>query len=150
MAPNHTTWGGNILQDKVSKKYHMYVSSMTNGCGLGHWRTNSRIEHAVSDTITGPYTFQDVAVNTQAHNAAPIALPDGTFAIVHIGPGNRGPKGGANCSNQISSEDYFPLDEGDLNSPPGSGIHVSDSLDGPWSPLLSDSLPKVRTITTIN
>merc|ERR1719174_2492712 len=37
MTPNHTTWGGNILHVEGSKKYHMYVSAMTNDCGLGHW-----------------------------------------------------------------------------------------------------------------
>ena len=36
--------------------------------------SNSRIDHAVSDTITGPYKFVDVAIPTWSHNAAPIKL----------------------------------------------------------------------------
>ena len=45
MTPNKTTWGGNILAERDGKRFHMYVSAMTNGCGLGHWSSNSRIEH---------------------------------------------------------------------------------------------------------
>ena len=52
----------------------------------------------------GPYTFVDVAVNTWAHNAAPIQLPDGTFAIIHIGTGTGGPDGGNNCTPSIAVE----------------------------------------------
>jgi hypothetical protein len=51
---------------------------MSNGCLLNHWGSNSRIDHGVSPTITGPYVFKDIAVNTWSHNAAPIALKDGT------------------------------------------------------------------------
>merc|ERR1712130_182423 len=86
MIPNKTTWGGNILTVD-GKRFHMYVSAMTNDCGLGDWSSNSRIEHAVADRPEGPYEFVDVAVNTWAHNSAPIALHDGRFAIVHIGTG---------------------------------------------------------------
>merc|ERR1719272_2645874 len=87
MTPNKTTWGGNILHD--GQQYHLFASAMTNGCGLGRWSSNSRIEHAVSATLEGPFKFVDVAINTWAHNAAPIALPGGGggYAIVHIGTG---------------------------------------------------------------
>ena len=116
MAPNLTTWGGGAIYDTGTKKYHSYISSMTNDCGLEtycplppaplmptdgdgrRWTQNSRIEHGVADTVTGPYKFVDVAVPTWSHNAAPIALHDGTFAIVHIGGGNGAADGGRNCT----------------------------------------------------
>ena len=42
------------------------------------WTGNSRIEHGVADTITGPYKMVDVAIPTWSHNSAPVALEDGT------------------------------------------------------------------------
>ena len=97
-APNLTTWGGGALFDNATQKYHSFISSMTNGCSLNHWGSNSRIEHGISDSVTGPYKFVDVAIPTWSHNAAPIALHDGTFAIVHIGSGSGAVNGGANCT----------------------------------------------------
>ena len=68
MDPNVTTWGGGILVERSIGKnetvYHLYVSRMTNECPLANWQTNSRVDHAVSNSITGPYTFQDVAIPT--------------------------------------------------------------------------------------
>ena len=91
MTPNVTTWGGNIIYDAASQAHHMFVSRMTNDCPLDDWTENSRIDHAVSTTgPTGPYKFQDVAINTWAHNAAPIVLKDGSYAIIHIGTGEVG------------------------------------------------------------
>jgi hypothetical protein len=86
MVPNVTSWGGGIIFDGTH--HHMFVSRMTNDCPLSTWGANSRIDHAVSTTgPEGPYEFKDVAVNTWAHNAAPLVLSDGTYAIVHIGMG---------------------------------------------------------------
>ena len=46
----------------------------------------------MSDNITGPYTYHDVAVNVDASNSVPKRLPDGTYAIFHIGAGDEGEK----------------------------------------------------------
>ena len=166
MAPNLTTWGGNVLSDATTGRFHMYVSAMTNGCPLRDWTQNSRIDHAVAEKLEGPYTFADVAVPTWAHNAAPIALPDGSYAIVHIGTGEGKPDGGKNCSSSSSSSSsssnaarvYGMVEPfGSLTrmtaaalesaaaghahgSTKGSTIHVSKSLAGPWAPLQSNTL----------
>ena len=117
-------------------RHHLYASAMTNGCGLGDWSTNSRIDHAVATRLEGPYSFVGVAIDTQAHNAAPLRLHDGTYAIVHIGAGTGGPDGGRNCSLRGGGE-------GRGGAKRGSRIHVSRSVDGPWLPLNdSGSLPK--------
>ncbi len=60
-ANTSTTWGGSVLKGHDGK-YHMYVSEMANHCGLGDWRTNSFIAHAVADTPLGPFTRSDTAV----------------------------------------------------------------------------------------
>jgi hypothetical protein len=100
MAPKLTSWGGNAIEDPESGKFHIFVSAMTNNCTLQTWGRNSRIEHGIADTVTGPYKFVDVAIPTWSHNSAPIALKDGTFAIVHIGAGVGPVDGGTNCSHQ--------------------------------------------------
>jgi hypothetical protein len=87
MSPKLTSWGGNAIEDPKTGKFHMYVSRMTNNCTLQHWGKNSRIDHGIADKVTGPYKFVDVAIPTWSHNSAPIALKDGTFAIIHIGGG---------------------------------------------------------------
>ena len=126
-SPKTTSWGGGIIKGD-DEKYHMFVSRMTNDCPLSTWTQNSRIDHAVSSSVEGPYEFVDVAVPTWAHNAAPIKLHDGSFAIIHIGTGVGPANGGKNCSSRSSLED-----EG--SSAGGSSIHVSKSLYGPWEPL---------------
>lgn len=71
----------------IGHRYHLFASAMTNGCGLGAWSSNSRVEHAVSAEPTGPFLFKDVAINTWAHNTAPIALPGNAgYAIVRALP----------------------------------------------------------------
>lgn len=95
---NITTWGGNIIYDNVTKTHHLYVSRMSNDCNLVDYQTNSRIDHAVSNTgPTGPFTFHDVAIPTFSHNAAPIVLPDGTYAIYHVGAGSGAADGVRYC-----------------------------------------------------
>jgi hypothetical protein len=147
MTPNTTSWGGNIIFEPATKLYHMFVSRMTNNCSLSYWTSNSRIDHAVSSSVEGPYEFKDVAVNTWAHNAAPITLPDGTYAIVHIGTGEGGPDGGSNCTVGADPTAAAPTASASSSSSSsktktktqgGSTIHVAKSLNGPWEPLQHD------------
>jgi hypothetical protein len=144
MAPKLTSWGGNAIQDPKTGKYHIYVSAMTNNCSLQTWGKNSRIEHGIADTITGPYKFVDVAIPTWSHNSAPIALKDGTFAIVHIGTGVGPVDGGANCSHGPgATNDLVPapaLAEASEPAAAGSTIHTATSLNGPWVPLMKNTL----------
>lgn len=134
MQPNLTTWGGGAIYD--GKKYHLYVSAMANKCPLSTWAHNSRIDHAIADDVAGPYEFQDVAVNTWSHNAAPVELHDGTYAIFHIGGGDGPADGGHNCSSVHLSTD----EDAKFRAAAGSSIHISDSLEGPWKPLEPNTL----------
>ncbi|CAJ1941984.1 unnamed protein product [Cylindrotheca closterium] len=149
MLPNQTTWGGGILveeQENEAKKrlYHLYVVRMTNNCTLEYWTKNSRVDHAIAESPAGPYRFLDVAIPTQSHNPVPVALKDGTYAIFHIGSGEGGINGGVDCNN---SSDYEfggqmkmeATSDSNLEST-GSTIHVSDSLYGPWRPLVNNTL----------
>ena len=144
MQPQLVSWGGNIIEDTVSGKFHMFVSRMTNDCPLSDWTKNSRIDHAVADEITGPFVFKDVAIPTWSHNAAPVRLKDGSFAIFHIGDGTGSPTGGNNCTKReiTPPRTLWPSKQAFMDNLPagGSTIHISSSLDGPWLPLLNNTL----------
>ena len=208
MVPNITTWGGGILTETIERPtdskiagnstststlYHLYVSRMTNDCPLQFFKSNSRIDHAVSDSITGPYEFFDVAVPVFSHNPAPIELwsreekttsktddevdsndePSWKYALFHIGNGIPPTDGEKDCrdgygyggssssssgtfhdmtssSSQRRKQRRHLLVQDDIGSNGeegsdgahvgGSTIHVSESLYGPWVPLLDHDL----------
>jgi hypothetical protein len=138
VAPNISTWGGGIIYDGT--KHHMFVSRMSNNCLLRAYQNNSRIDHAVSTTgAVGPYVFHDVAVNTFAHNAAPVTLHDGTYAIYHVGSGLGAPDGGNNCTAPDGDAQQRTKWANARHNAFGNahhisfGIHVSSSLNGPWA-----------------
>lgn len=56
----YTTWGGGVVYDSMSKKYHMIAAEMENSCGMDVWLSNSRIVHAVSSKVDGEYVRQEV------------------------------------------------------------------------------------------
>ena len=136
--PQLSSWGGNALFDGTA--YHLYVAAMTNNCSLSSWGSNSRIEHAVSQTVEGPYTKKSIAVNTWAHNPVVLKLPHGGYALMHIGTGAGAADGGGNCTRTASSSGGGGSGGGSSRAAAGSTIHVSATLAGPWSPLLNSTL----------
>ena len=52
-SPQLNTWGGGILYEPEAQLYHAYISVMTNDCPLSDWMSNSRIDHATSNKVTG-------------------------------------------------------------------------------------------------
>ena len=62
MAPNLTSWGGNIAATPDGA-HHLFVAEMVNHCTLASWGSNSQCTHAVSLTgPEGPYLFHDTAL----------------------------------------------------------------------------------------
>lgn len=158
VTPNQTTWGADILTQTANgqPRFHMFVSVMTGGCSLRSWTKNSRIEHAVAETITGPYHFQNVALPTFSHNPKIVTLPDRekTLALIHLGDGT-GPEEGPTCKSQQQQQQIaeerllgnIQTTDTDTDSDSsavaqGSTIHIASSVDGPWIPLLNSTLPK--------
>jgi hypothetical protein len=143
-APNVTTWGGNIIPDPSSNPptlYHLFVAEMAEGCGLDTWQSNSVCRHATASSPTGPFVAQEVAVPAWCHNPQAIAYRDPatgttTYALFHIGDGVP-VKPVQNCSSSST-----PLLPHRPEAPmAGSTVHLSSSLNGPWTPLLSPSPP---------
>jgi hypothetical protein len=138
MAPNVTSWGGNIIMD-FGGTYHLYVAEMVNHCPLNTWGSNSRCTHATATAIEGPFTFSDVAVDIWCHNPHVMVQTDGvkaTYALFHIGDGTGGnPK---NCSASAAlgaGGDVAALQRPARPAASGSTLHTATSPYGPWTPV---------------
>eukprot|EP00043_Microstomoeca_roanoka_P008820 m.84740 g.84740 ORF g.84740 m.84740 type:complete len:401 (+) comp14398_c0_seq1:42-1244(+) len=142
MSPNITSWGGNVVY--YNGQYHLYVAEMAGDCGLHTWGRNSRVAHAVSDTILGPYVKQDVALLPWAHNPQVLLVnnsrsgSDGnvTFVLFHIGAGDNNtvpitcppePPLYRNVKDNAFSEPVLPRPQA------GYVFHTSSSPSGPWT-----------------
>eukprot|EP00037_Helgoeca_nana_P026015 m.289665 g.289665 ORF g.289665 m.289665 type:complete len:449 (-) comp27112_c0_seq3:3594-4940(-) len=157
-ADVNTSWGGNIIES--DGQFHMYVNAIANQCLLGAWMRNSRIDHVVSETVTGPYTFHDTAVNMTSSNPAPVVLVNDTYkyAIFHIYNGTVYEPWVEHCypngSRMPPQSDDKGMRSRDFTHDGGGGggggggstlgsdwgdhqISVSNSLDGPWELLQS-------------
>ena len=75
------------MHNPADSLYYMAVSEFQGGCGLSTWRCNSQVALARSKTPMGPFEKLGVAVESWAHNAAIVALPDGGMAIFSLGDG---------------------------------------------------------------
>eukprot|EP01064_Diplonema_japonicum_P026915 TRINITY_DN3852_c1_g2_i1.p1 TRINITY_DN3852_c1_g2~~TRINITY_DN3852_c1_g2_i1.p1 ORF type:complete len:381 (+),score=65.11 TRINITY_DN3852_c1_g2_i1:41-1144(+) len=132
-APNVTSWGG--LPTRIDGKWHIHVAEMINGCGLAAWKKNSRIVHAVSENMTGPYTREDVAIRDWAHNpqlAVDNHTGTPTYLLFHIGDGT--PNFPEECGEE-TPEPPVPRKTSKI-------LHTADSPYGPWEPF--EGLPHIN------
>eukprot|EP00656_Telonema_subtile_P009402 TRINITY_DN14412_c0_g1_i1.p1 TRINITY_DN14412_c0_g1~~TRINITY_DN14412_c0_g1_i1.p1 ORF type:complete len:400 (-),score=66.02 TRINITY_DN14412_c0_g1_i1:298-1497(-) len=106
---NVTSWGGNAILGSDGQ-YHLFVSAMGGGKGLDTWTSNSQIDHAVASDPMGVFIKVDTSLSSEAHNASPLRLPNGTYLLFHIGSAGVS-KGGSNF------------------------LHASEHPEGPWRPL---------------
>lgn len=124
-------------------KWHLFVSEITEGCGLFYWDKNSQCTHAVADSIEGPYAKQDVALPVWAHSCR--AFRDhktGTWLLFHVGEGNPGNGGGeVNCTHNASHPPLAGPSTSSAVDPKHmattSGyLHNASSPEGPWEPVV--------------
>jgi len=133
---NISSWGGNILNlsDAEKPSFHLFVSEIVGGCGLTSWGGNSKIIHAVSSQVDGPYEKVGDAVGVWAHNPQVILAPDGTFLLYHIGRGtnNTSPQ---ECSEHQGTTPNAMRSSFSKTSIPKFTfpIHYSSSPQGPWA-----------------
>jgi hypothetical protein len=119
------------------RRWHLFVSEITNGCGLFYWDRNSQCTHAVADTPVGPFVKHDVALPAWAHSCR--AFRDrhtGSWLLFHVGTGTPGNGGGVvNCSANSS---HPPSASGGDDQRPAvtSGyLHNASNPYGPWTPV---------------
>ena len=140
MHPNVSSWGGNAVKDPTTGRWHLFAAEITNGCGLAHWGSNSRVIHATASTPEGPFTRADQVVGVFAHNPQMVYVPhpatqqDGSgtadawilFHITHKTPVNI-----PNCTADGTGKDNHTSPDGDQA---GSGnIRTAPGPNGPWT-----------------
>jgi hypothetical protein len=58
---DYNVWCNNIIKGKDGK-YHMIYSRWLKSRGFDAWVTHSEVAHAVSENLTGPYEFKNLAL----------------------------------------------------------------------------------------
>ena len=144
--PNTTAWGGGPpVYDATKQQYVLYVTEMSNHCGLSVWQRQSHVAKAVAATPHGPYTHEKIVIPTQAHNPCYVQdPPTGTHLIFHIGGGDNPPSPSnvfLNCTNGTTPAPPPPQLQQQHSAAPATMtpsqpyVHFSDSLDGPFERL---------------
>jgi len=129
--PNVSSWGGEVLH--VDGTYHLYASEMVGGCGLTEWYSNSRIVHATSKSLLGPYGFKDEAIPLWSHGPSLAVDRSGSkpkYLLWRTGQ-MLGPS--ARAKSCDGKPQQTPATEPRM-------LHVADSPDGPWTPVSAPGL----------
>jgi hypothetical protein len=129
----------------------MVYAQMADGCGLDQWDTNSQCVHATAPSVMGPYTDVEVVMPVFCHNPTLHQAADGTYLIYHIGTFNNNATV-ENCTTTSGSRrsggDSGALGGGNIGY---IGMHVAQSLNGPWTelgPVLSPDSSGWDTLVT--
>lgn len=157
-----SSWGSSIVKDDQGV-YHAYIEAV---CRFFTWMhiAGSVVVHATSPTLSGPYTFRDVALPQQSMTPHIIRDADGSWLLLH--QRNISVKGDPECAGdyqaavaafQPISKPLTPLgaitatppNATEFDGPPA--IARSLSLFGPWSTIdLIIIPPPGRIITNPN
>jgi hypothetical protein len=146
-----SSWGGMSIADE-SGAWHLFAAEMLNKCGLGSWKTNSRIVRGEGTSPAGPFTIVEAVSVPFSHNPKILRAPDGTYLLFSIGTGlwtttatqcseadGREPEGREPDREMAESSDGYPGPTGDgcgpgsLNGGCGLSLGTASSLSGPWS-----------------
>eukprot|EP00466_Bigelowiella_natans_P011760 jgi/Bigna1/90097/estExt_fgenesh1_pg.C_620034 len=133
------SWGGSIWKDPENdKRWHLFVSEMTQGCGLDSWLRNSRIVHATSDDAMGPYKFEKEIIGFFAHEPTVVKVDEG-YVMYKIGCADGAITGSngtglvgpcTHCSNGTTFGDCPGTDQSYERA--CQDILFAPTLDGPW------------------
>jgi len=63
---DYNVWGTNIIKGKDGK-YHAIYSRWLKSRGFSAWVTHSELAHAISDNLTGPYSFTNVVLSPRGN-----------------------------------------------------------------------------------
>jgi hypothetical protein len=108
-----------------------YAAELWNDCGIQSWTHNCHIVHATSKTASGPFTYKDTPIGPFSCNPHAIELPDSSLALFHIGEGVG--TASVNCTDK-PPYGHAPLPhETWPNQTVKSTVHLSKTVDGPWS-----------------
>lgn len=127
------SWGGNVIEvaNDPLWKYHLFVATFVDGCGLEYWESNSQVLHAVSNDPAGPFLYSDVAIQPWAHNPQVVRHTDGTYLLYTIGMDPETKPHNCNGEATVSATATSSLRR--THGRELMSLHISNSIYGPWS-----------------
>ena len=149
-ASGVTSWGGMSVRDNSTGAWHLFAAEMVGRCGLGTWKTNSRVVRGVGAAPGGPFSIVQEVAAPFAHNPKVAQAPDGTWVLYSIGSGlwNTTPAScgapGSGAARGAAPGDYPGPGRdgcgGGAGENGGCGVSIgwAPSPEGPWAfaPLL--------------
>jgi hypothetical protein len=141
------SWGGMSIRDPATGAWHLFASEMVGGCGLGSWKTNSRIIRAQGGAPAGPFGPPQAVSPPFSHNVKVFQSPtDGAFLLFSIGTGlwSTTPEAcdaaGGQGRAAAAAPSAYPGPTGDgcgggagQNGGCGLSLGVAPSPEGPWA-----------------
>ena len=111
----------------------MWASVMDNHCGIGTYLLNSRVVHAVSSHVLGPYEEQESVVPPFAHEPCVAVAPTGELVLISV-HGDLGNYTGHQCVCSDGSSKGGTGTCGCNNNCfyQASTLSVATSPNGPW------------------
>lgn len=76
---NHSSWGGGGWYDETDKVWYLWVSEMSNNCGMATWTSNSRTVRAASSNPVGLYIREGVQFPVWTHESIVTRGPAGEY-----------------------------------------------------------------------
>ncbi len=151
----YNNWGTNIVKGKDGK-YHAIYSRWERSRGHLAWVTHSEVAHATADKLTGPYTFQNLALPPRGrefwdsdvtHNPHLLEY-NGKYYLYYMGNHGSG-------YWETTADDVMPTmkdDEWWVNrNNQRVGLAIADDLNGEWKrsnkPLIDIDSTKLMTST---
>lgn len=133
-SPHTASWGGNVVF--TNGTYHMFVSPLTQECGLLHWMTNMDVVHAVADSPLGPFAPQGIALPPFSTNPHAIVDSHGDWWLFHIGNGDNRTEQ-VHCQPNRSATDHTSFRHAPPPPPPTPSpqqpVHKARGPGGPWT-----------------
>lgn len=151
-------WGGSIIKGDDSK-YHLYYSRWPKKYTFEGWLTHSEVAHAIADSPTGPWEYQETVLQGRgqnhwdaitAHNPK-IKKFNGKYYLYYIST-NMGEEGYTEDDLIETAKVGYshPNWKTELRPNQRTGVAVAESLKGPWKrmdqPLIEPSGP-ITTLT---
>ena len=78
-----SSWGGMSIRDDAGV-WHLFAAEMVGKCGLGSWKTNSRIVRGIGNLPGGPFTIEQAIMAPFAHNPKVFKTVDKSGATVYL------------------------------------------------------------------
>jgi hypothetical protein len=71
------SWGSSQPLRDANGTYHLFATTILNGCAISDYTFNEQLIHAISDSLLGPYAFRNVALSTTIINPHVLRVPPG-------------------------------------------------------------------------